>query len=173
MQGTVQKITPCLCYNNQAEKAVNFYTSVFKDAEILSVSRYGEEDMKALASLPEDIRPGPEGSVSTITFRLFGQKYWAANCGAYFTFTQAISLVVNCENQAEIDEYWEKLSEGGEQQQCGWLKDKFDVSWQIVPAVLEQMLNDPDNMKKQAVMAEVYKMKKMDIETLKRAYDKI
>ena len=128
----MQKITPFLWFNDQAEEAMNFYTAIFKNSKISSVSRYGEGG------------PGPQGSVMTATFELNGQEFMALNGGPLFTFTEAISFFVNCETQAEVDELWEKLTEGGEESQCGWLKDKYGLSWQIVPSVLGELLNDPD-----------------------------
>ena len=128
----MQKITPFLWFNDQAEEAMNFYTAIFKNSRIGSVSRYGEGG------------PGQPGSVMTATFELDGQEFMALNGGPLFTFTEAISFFVNCETQAEVDELWEKLTEGGEESQCGWLKDRFGLSWQIVPSVLGELLNDPD-----------------------------
>ena len=126
----MQKITPFLWFDNQAEEAMNLYVSLFKNSKILSVSRYGEGG------------PGPAGTVMTATFQLDGQEFMALNGGPEFKFTEAISLFVNCETQEEVDELWEKLSEGGEKSQCGWLKDKFGLSWQIIPTALGQMLGD-------------------------------
>jgi predicted 3-demethylubiquinone-9 3-methyltransferase (glyoxalase superfamily) len=157
----MQKITPFLWFDNQAEEAVNFYISIFKNSKIVSVTRYGE------------VGPGPKGSVMTVTFQLDGQSFMALNGGPHFTFSPAISFVVNCETQEEVDELWEKLSEGGEKVECGWLKDKYGVSWQIVPTVLGEMLNDPDPVKSQRVIQAVLKMKKIDIEGLKKAYEQI
>src|SRR5512137_313728 len=136
----MQKITPFLWFNDQAEEAMNFYTAIFKNSKISSVSRYGEGG------------PGPQGSVMTATFELDGQEFMALNGGPLFTFTEAISFFVNCETQAEVDELWEKLTEGGEESQCGWLKDKYGLSWQIVPSVLGDLLNDPDAEKAGRVM---------------------
>ena len=155
----MQKITPFLWFNNQAEEAINFYISLFKNSQILSVSRYGEGG------------PGPKGAVMTATFRLDGQEFMALNGGPYFKFTEAISLFVNCETQAEVDGLWEKLSEGGEEGQCGWLKDRFGLSWQIVPTALGAMLGDPDPKKAQNVMQAMLQMTKIDIAGLRRAYD--
>jgi predicted 3-demethylubiquinone-9 3-methyltransferase (glyoxalase superfamily) len=124
------QITPSWVFNNRAEEAVNFYVSIFKDSKIVMISHYGEGD------------PGPAGTVSTIGFQLLGQNYFAANGGDHFTFSQGLSLYVNCENQEEIDYLWERLSEGGEKQVCGWVVDKFGVSWQIAPTVLEKMLRE-------------------------------
>ena len=136
----MQKITPFLWFNDQAEEAMNFYTSIFKNSKIGSVSRYGEGG------------PGPQGSVMTATFQLDGQEFMALNGGPLFTFTEAISFFVNCETQAEVDELWTKLTEGGEESQCGWLKDKYGLSWQIVPTTLGEMLNEPDAEKAHRVM---------------------
>ena len=154
----MQKITPFLWFNNQAEEATNFYVSVFKTSKIVSITRFGE------------VGPGPKGTVMTTKFLIAGQEFVALNGGPQFTFSQAISFVVNCRTQKEIDEFWEKLSEGGEKQQCGWLKDKYGVSWQIVPVVMVEMLNDPDPLKSQRVMKAMLLMDKIDIKILKQAY---
>ncbi|WP_142604577.1 VOC family protein [Solitalea koreensis] len=153
----MQKITPFLWFANNAEEAVNFYISIFKDAKIVSVSRYG------------DAGPGPKGSVMTATFQLFGQDYIALNGGPMFKFTEAISFVVNCETQTEVDVYWDKLSEGGEKSRCGWLKDKFGLSWQIVPVALSELMRHKDPEKSKRVMQAMLKMDKLDIEILKNA----
>ena len=153
----MQKITPFLWFDNQAEEAMNFYVSIFKNSKILGCSRYGEAG------------PGPKGTVMVGTFQLEGQEFLALNGGPHFKFTEAISLVVNCETQPEIDEMWEKLSEGGEKGQCGWLKDKYGLSWQIVSPVLAELMKDKDPQKSNRVMEAMLKMKKIDIETLKRA----
>jgi len=153
------KITPFLWFNDQAEEAMNFYTAIFKNSKISSVSRYGEGG------------PGPQGSVMTATFELDGQEFMALNGGPLFTFTEAISLFVNCETQAEVDELWGKLTEGGEESRCGWLKDKFGLSWQIVPSVLGELLNDPDAEKAGRVMNAMLQMKKIDIAGLRAAYE--
>jgi predicted 3-demethylubiquinone-9 3-methyltransferase (glyoxalase superfamily) len=166
----MQKITSCLCFNNQAEEAVNFYISIFKTAKIVNTTRWGEEELTALERLPEDIRPGPVGSVRTVTFQLFGQEFMAVNAGSHFTFNDGISFMVRCKTQEEIDYFWEKLSKGGEKQDCGWLKDKYGVSWQIVPAVLDKMINDPDPRKAQRVRKTLLQMKKFDIKGLEQAY---
>ncbi len=155
----MQKITPFLWFDNQAEEAMNFYVSLFKNSKILSVSRYGEGG------------PGPAGTVMTATFQLDGQEFMALNGGPYFKFTEAISLFVNCETQEEVDVLWEKLLEGGAEQQCGWLKDRYGLSWQIVPAALGEMLGDPDPKKAQSVMQAMLQMTKIDIAALRRAYD--
>ena len=155
----MQKVTPFLWFDNQAEEAMNFYVSLFKNSKVLSVSRYGEGG------------PGPQGTVMTGTFQLDGQEFMALNGGPYFKFTEAISLFVNCETQEEVDELWEKLSEGGEISQCGWLKDRYGLSWQIVPTALGEMLGDPDPKKAQNVMQAMLQMTKIDIAALRRAYD--
>lgn len=155
----MQKITPCLWFDNQAEEAMHFYTSIFKNSRIGEVTRYG------------DAGPRPKGTVMTATFQLDGQEFIALNGGPHFKFTEAISFFVNCETQQEVDELWEKLSEGGEEVQCGWLKDKFGLSWQIVPTILGKLMNDPDPEKANRVTQAMLQMKKIDIEGLKRAYE--
>ena len=144
-------------FDNQAEEAMNFYTSIFKNSRVLSVSRYGEAG------------PGPQGTVMSGTFQLEGQEFMALNGGPQFTFSPAISFFVNCETQAEVDDLWEKLSEGGETEQCGWLRDKFGLSWQIVPTVLGELLNDPDAEKSRRVMEAMLQMVKLDIAGLEQA----
>lgn len=155
----MQKITPFLWFDNQAEEAMNFYVSVFKNSKVLSLRRYG------------DAGPGPKGTVMTATFQLDGQNFMALNGGPHFTFSPAISLYVNCETQEEVDDLWEKLSEGGKKERCGWLKDKFGLSWQIVPSILGEMLADKDPEKTKRVMQAIFQMDKIDINVLKRAYD--
>lgn len=155
----MRKITPCLWFDNQAEEAMNFYVSLFKNSRILSLTRYGEGG------------PGPQGTIMTASFQLDGQELMALNGGPYFKFTEAISLFVNCETQAEVDELWDKLSEGGEKEQCGWLKDRYGLSWQIVPTALGEMLGDPDPRKSQNVMQAMLKMTKIDIDALRHAYE--
>jgi predicted 3-demethylubiquinone-9 3-methyltransferase (glyoxalase superfamily) len=155
----MQKITPFLWFNNQAEDAMNFYISVFKNSKNVNITRYGEAG------------PGRKGTIMTARFLIEGQEFVALNGGPVFTFSPAISFVVNCETQEEVDRMWDKLSDGGEKQQCGWLKDKFGVSWQIVPVVLVAMLNDPDPVKSQRVMKAMLPMGKIDIKILKQAYD--
>ncbi|MEZ4643337.1 MAG: VOC family protein [Chloroflexota bacterium] len=153
----MQKITPYLWFNNQAEEAMNFYVSIFEDARIESINRY---------------QGGPkEGEVLTAVFQLAGQQFMALDGGPEFNFTEAISFFVSCESQEEVDYYWEKLAEGGDEtaQQCGWLKDKFGVSWQIVPQVLPELLNHPDPEKSQKVMQAMLQMKKIDIQALRHA----
>jgi predicted 3-demethylubiquinone-9 3-methyltransferase (glyoxalase superfamily) len=155
----MQKITTFLWFDNQAEEAMNFYCSLFKDSKILTVSRYGEAG------------PGPKGQVMTGTFQLNGQEFMALNGGPEFKFTEAISLFVNCETQHEVDELWEKLSAGGEEGPCGWLKDKYGLSWQIVPTLLGKLLGDKDAAKAQRVMQAMLKMKKIDTRVLQQAYE--
>ncbi len=155
----MQKITPYLWFDNQAEEAMNFYVSLFKDSKILNVSRYEVDTPEA---------PGP---VVTVTFQLAGQEFMALNGGPYFKFNEAISLFVNCETQEEVDELWEKFLEGGEEQQCGWLKDRYGLSWQIIPSALGEMLGDPDPKKAQNVMQAMLQMRKIDIAALRRAYE--
>ncbi len=155
----MQKITTFLTFKDKAEEAVNFYVSIFKNSKIKSVTRYGEAG------------PGPKGSVMSATFQLAGQEFFALNGGPYFSFAQGISLFVNCETQKEVDDLWEKLSAGGEKQPCGWLKDKYGVSWQIIPSVLGEMLQDKDANKSRKVMEAMLKMHKIDIEILRRAYE--
>jgi len=155
----MKKITTFLTFNDRAEEAANLYVSVFGNSKIVSVSRYGEGG------------PGPKGSAMSATFLLEGQEFIALNGGPSFAFSQGISLFVNCETQQEVDELWEKLSAGGEKGQCGWLTDKFGVSWQIIPAALGRMLQDDDPKKAQSVMQAMMQMTKIDIETLRRAYE--
>ena len=152
------RITPFLWFDHQAEEAANFYTSIFKNSKRGTVMRYGEEG------------PGPKGTVMSTTFELEGQEFIALNGGPMFTFSPAISFFVKCDTQAGVDHFWEKLSAGGEIQPCGWLKDRYGVSWQIVPTVLGEMLADEDPEKAGRVMRAMLQMKKLDIEGLKRAY---
>lgn len=153
----MQKITPFLWYETQAEEAANFYVSVFKNSKVKSVSRYGEAG------------PGPKGSAMTVAFELNGQDFIALNGGPQFKFTPAISFVVNCETQEEIDHYWEKLSAGGRTDQCGWLADKFGLSWQVVPTILGKLMSSGDARKGQRVMQALLQMKKLDIAKLQQA----
>lgn len=156
----MQKITPFLWFDNNAEEAINLYTSIFKNSKITSMTRYG------------DGGPGPKGTVMTATFQLEGQEFTALNGGPHFKFTEAISLYVKCNTQEEIDELWEKLiANGGQAQQCGWLKDKFGLSWQIIPPILGELLGDKDPEKAKRVMAAMMKMVKIDIVSLKKAYE--
>jgi len=152
-----QKITTFLWFNNNAEEAANFYCSVFKNARILNTTHYG------------DAGPGPKGSVMTVDFELDGQKFAALNGGPQFKFTEAISLVVNCKDQEEVDYFWEKLSEGGQKVECGWLKDKFGLFWQITPEILLELIGDPDEQKQQRVMKAMMTMKKIDIKQIEEA----
>ncbi len=154
---SVPRITPFLWFDSSAEEAVTFYTSVFRNSKILSVSRYGEAG------------PGPKGSVMTLEFELDGQRLVALNGGPHFKFTEAISFVVHCETQEEVDHYWDKLTEGGQEVQCGWLKDKYGLSWQITPRILVQLLQDKDAAKSQRVMKAMMQMKKIDIAGLQAA----
>jgi len=155
----MQKITPFLWFDGNAEEAVNFYTSIFPKSKIVSVSRHG------------DAGPGPKGTVMVMTFELEGQQFMALNGGPQFKFTPAISLLVRCKTQAEVDRYWDQLSAGGQTIECGWLQDKFGVSWQIVPTVLFEMMTDKDPKKADRVMSAMMEMKKLDIAGLKRAYE--
>jgi len=153
-----QKIKACLWFEDNAEQAVKFYTSIFKKSKIGKVTRYGEG------------APFPKGRVLTIGFQIEGVEFLALNGGPYFKFTEAVSFVVNCKTQREIDYYWEKLSRGGAKIECGWLKDKFGVSWQIVPDIINDLLAGKDSEKSERVMKAIMKMKKLDINTLKRVY---
>ena len=155
----MQKITPFLWYDNNAEEAVSLYISVFKNSKITGITRYG------------DAGPGPKGSVITIAFQLEGQDFIALNGGPMFKFTEAISLSVDCKTQQEVDELWEKLSAGGQPGQCGWLKDRFGLSWQIVPSALVEMLQDQDAEKSNRVMQAMMQMRKIDVASLRRAYE--
>lgn len=155
----MQKITPFLWFNDQAEEAMKFYTSIFKNSKMGKLTRYGETG------------PGPKGKVMTATFELDGQEFIALNGGPQFKFTEAISFSVRCDTQAEIDEMWEKLSAGGEKSRCGWLKDKYGLSWQIVPPVLGELLGDKDPEKAKRVMQAMLQMDKIDIKRLKQAYE--
>ena len=160
----MHKITPCLWFDNQAEEAVNFYVSIFKNSKIGSVARYGEEGAK--------VSGRPNGTVMTVTFQLDGQEFMALNGGPMFKLTEAISFIVNCKTQQEVDELWEKLSKGGEEGPCGWVKDKYGLSWQIVPTVLGEMMQDKDTEKSERVMKAMLQMKKLDIKSLEQAYEK-
>jgi predicted 3-demethylubiquinone-9 3-methyltransferase (glyoxalase superfamily) len=153
----MQKITPFLWFNDQAEEAMQFYVSIFPDSKVKSVTRYG------------DVGPGPKGTVMTASFQLSGQDFVALNGGPQFPFTWAISFVVDCETQEEVDSYWEKLSEGGQPSRCGWLQDKYGLSWQIVPRALPELLQDKDPAKAQRVMKAMLQMDKIDIAKLKEA----
>jgi predicted 3-demethylubiquinone-9 3-methyltransferase (glyoxalase superfamily) len=153
----MQKITPCLWFDTQAEDAANFYTSVFKNSRIVKISHYGEAG------------PREVGLVMTVEFELDGQEYVALNGGPEFTFNEALSLQINCESQDEVDYFWERLGEGGEFGPCGWLKDRYGVSWQVVPTVLNELVSDPDQAKGQRVMAAMLQMGKIDIAALRAA----
>ena len=156
----MQKITPFLWFDGKAEEAMNFYTSIFKNSKVVNIMRYGEAG------------PGPKGTVMAATFQLDGQEFTALNGGPMFTFSPAISFFVNCETQEEVDDLWKKLSEGGEKQRCGWLKDKYGVSWQIVPTVLGELLQDKDPEKSKRVMNAMLQMDNLDIKSLKQAYER-
>jgi len=159
----MQKITPFLWFDNKAEEAAKFYVSIFKNSKIGSVTRYGEAGA--------EVSGRAKGTVMIVTFQLDGQEFIALNGGPQFTFSPAISFLVNCKTQQEIDELWEKLSEGGANQQCGWLQDKYGVSWQIVPTVLGELMQDKDTKKTERVMKAMLQMTKIDIKRLKQAYD--
>ena len=153
----VQKISPFLWFDDKAEQAANFYTSIFKNSKILNISRCGEAG------------PGPKGSVMSVTFLLDGQEFMALNGGPMFKFSEAVSFFVHCETQAEVDELWEKLSAGGEKQRCGWLKDQYGLSWQIVPTILGKLLNQSDPVKSKRVVEAMLQMNKLDINGLQQA----
>jgi predicted 3-demethylubiquinone-9 3-methyltransferase (glyoxalase superfamily) len=155
----MQKITPFLWFDHQAEEAMNHYVSIFRNSKVGKILRYG------------DAGPGPKGSVMVASFELEGQQFAALNGGPQFKFTEAISFVVNCETQAEVDELWDKLSEDGQVQQCGWLKDKFGLSWQIVPSVLIELMSDPDPERSRRVTEAMMQMTKIDIAKLRQAYE--
>jgi predicted 3-demethylubiquinone-9 3-methyltransferase (glyoxalase superfamily) len=160
----VQKISPCLWFDSQAEEAARFYTAIFKNSGITKIARYGEAG--------QEVHGRPPGSVMTVAFELDGQTFTALNGGPVFQFNEAVSFQVNCDTQEEVDHFWARLSEGGDEraQQCGWLKDKFGVSWQIVPRILPELVTDPDYEKSQRVFAAMLTMKKLDIDGLKRAH---
>ncbi len=159
----MQKVTPFLWFDDKAEEAAKFYVSLFKNSRIGGISRYGEEGEKAAGR--------PKGTVMTVEFQLDGQEFMALNGGPHFKFTEAISLVVNCETQEEVDEFWEKLSAGGEKSRCGWLKDKYGLSWQVVPTALGELFQSGDAEKSERVMKAMLQMDKLDIKTLKEAYE--
>ena len=160
----MQKITPCLWFDDKGEEAAKFYVSLFKNSKVGKVARYGEAGAA--------VSGRPKGSVMTVTFQLDGQEFMGLNGGPQFKFTEALSLVVNCKTQEEVDEMWVRLSASGEKGVCGWLKDKYGLSWQIVPTVLGEMMQDKDAEKTERVMKAVLEMKKLDIKTLKQAYEK-
>jgi predicted 3-demethylubiquinone-9 3-methyltransferase (glyoxalase superfamily) len=155
----MQKITPFLWFDNQAEEAAKFYVSLFKNSNILKIARYGEAG------------PAPAGTVMTVEFQLEDQEFVALNGGPRFKFNESVSFVVNCETQKEVDEFWEKLSAGGQKSRCGWLKDKYGLSWQIVPTILNELASDPDPVKSQRVMQAMLQMDKIDIKALQQAYE--
>jgi predicted 3-demethylubiquinone-9 3-methyltransferase (glyoxalase superfamily) len=157
----MQKITPFLWYDDKAEEAAKFYVSIFKNSKVGNTTRYDEAGAQAAKR--------PKGSVMTVEFQLDGQEFVALNGGPHFKFTEAVSFVVNCETQEEVDYFWKKLTDGGEEVQCGWLKDRYGLSWQIVPTVLTEMLKDKDPAKAKRVMEAMLKMKKIDIKALKQA----
>ena len=158
----MQTITPCLWFDDNAEEAVKFYVSIFKNSRIGRIARYGESGAR--------VSGRPKGSVMTVTFRLDGQEFMALNGGPFFKFTEAVSFIVNCKTQKEVDRLWENLSAGGRKGQCGWLKDKYGLSWQIVPSVLDKMLLDKNAEKSERVMSALLRMTKLDIAGLKQAY---
>ena len=155
----MQKITPFLWFDGKAEEAMNFYVSIFRNSKVVSVARYG------------DAGPGPKGTIMSATFQLEGQEFYALNGGPQYKFTPAISLFISCKTQEEVDELWEKLSEGGRTDQCGWLQDKFGLSWQVIPTILGELLGDKDRAKANRVMQAMMKMTKIDIKKLKQAAD--
>lgn len=155
----MQKIIPFLWFDDKAEEAAKFYVSLFKNSRIVTVTRHGEAG------------PGPKGTAMSVTFQLDGQEFYALNGGPLFKFTEAISLFINCETQQEVDELWEKLSEGGQKSQCGWLKDKYGLSWQVIPTVLGKLLGDKDPMKSKRVMEAMLKMSKIETKKLMEAYE--
>jgi len=165
LKNTMQKITPFLWFDNKAEEAAKFYVSIFKNSKIGSVTRYGDAGA--------EVSGRAKGSVMIVTFQLDGQEFIALNGGPQFTFSPAISFLVNCKTQQEIDELWEKLSEGGATQQCGWLQDKYGVSWQIVPTILGELMQDKDTKKTERVMKAMLQMTKIDIKRLKQAYEQV
>jgi predicted 3-demethylubiquinone-9 3-methyltransferase (glyoxalase superfamily) len=159
----MQKITPFLWFDDKAEEAANLYVSIFKNSGINNITRYGDEGAAVAGR--------PKGSVMTVDFTLDGQEFVALNGGPHFKFTEAVSFVVNCETQEEVDKFWEKLSEGGEKSQCGWLKDKYGLSWQVVPTVLSELFQDKDPKRSERVMKAMLQMSKLDIGALKQAYE--
>ena len=160
----VHRITPCLWFDHQAEEAARFYTSIFPNSRIVTIARYGEAG--------HEIHGRPAGSVMVVRFELDGQPFTALNGGPVFTFTEAVSLQVECETQEEIDYYWDRLAAGGDEraQQCGWLKDRYGLSWQVLPAVIPQLMADPDRRKSDRVMQTILRMKKIDLAEIKRAF---
>jgi predicted 3-demethylubiquinone-9 3-methyltransferase (glyoxalase superfamily) len=162
---TTQKITPHLWFEDNAEEAAKFYTSIFKNSKIIDITHYGES--------AAEVSGRPKGSVMTVTFELEEQQFIALNGGPTFKFSPAISFLVSCETQQEVDSLWKKLSEGGEEEQCGWLKDRFGVSWQIVPNILGEMIQDKDAKKSERVIKAMLQMKKLDIQGLRKAYEEV
>jgi predicted 3-demethylubiquinone-9 3-methyltransferase (glyoxalase superfamily) len=162
---SIQKITPCLWFDHEAEEAASFYVGIFRNSRILHISRYPDAG--------QEIHGKEAGTVLTVSFELEGNRFTALNGGPMFKFNEAISFQIDCNNQEEVDYYWSKLSEGGDEtaQQCGWLKDKYGVSWQVVPVILMEMLNDPDKQKAKKVMKTMLQMKKMDVRELERTYE--
>jgi predicted 3-demethylubiquinone-9 3-methyltransferase (glyoxalase superfamily) len=165
MHDPKKQITPCLWFDSQAEEAAKFYTGLFENSRIIEVSRYGEAG--------KEIHGKPPGSVMTVEFELDGQRFTALNGGPQFKFNESVSFQIPCDTQQEVDRYWNELTEGGDAaaQQCGWLKDRYGVSWQVVPTILPELLNDPDSEKSQRAMNAMLQMKKLDIDKLKRAYE--
>jgi predicted 3-demethylubiquinone-9 3-methyltransferase (glyoxalase superfamily) len=161
----MQKITPYLWFEDNAEEAAKFFTSIFENSRVINITHYGES--------AAEVSGRPKGSVMTVTFELEGQRFMALNGGPIFKFSSAISFLVNCETQQEVDDLWEKLSEGGQVEQCGWLKDEFGVSWQIVPNVLGEMIKDKDAKKSERVIKAMLQMKKIDIQGLRKAYEEV
>ncbi|HEY3154266.1 MAG TPA: VOC family protein [Candidatus Binatia bacterium] len=159
----MQRVSPFLWFDDKAEEAAAFYTSIFKNSKIGTIVRYGDSGAEVTGK--------PKGTVMTVAFQLDGQEFVALNGAPQYKFTEAVSFVVNCQTQEEVDEYWKKLSDGGQEVQCGWLKDKYGLSWQIVPTILSEMLNDPDPKKADRVMKAMLQMKKIDIKGLKQAYE--
>ena len=158
----MQKITPCLWFDDKAEEAMKFYVSIFKNSKIGNIAHYGKEGAK--------ISGRPEGSVMTATFEIEGEEFMALNGGPYFKLNEAVSFIVNCRTQEEVDKFWDKLSDGGEKGVCGWLKDKYGLSWQIVPTVLAEMMQDKDSERTNRVMQAILQMKKIEIEGIQQAY---
>jgi predicted 3-demethylubiquinone-9 3-methyltransferase (glyoxalase superfamily) len=161
----MQKITPYLWFEDNAEEAAKFYTSIFKNSRVINITHYGES--------AAEVSGRPKGTVMTVTFELEGQRFMALNGGPIFKFSPAISFLVSCETQQEVDDLWEKLSEGGQVEQCGWLKDKVGVSWQIVPNILGEMIKDKDTKKSERVIKAMLQMKKIDIQGLRKAYEEV
>ena len=161
----MQKITPYLWFEDNAEEAAKFFTSIFENSRVINITHYGES--------AAEVSGRPKGSVMTVTFELEGQRFMALNGGPILKFSSAISFLVNCETQQEVDDLWEKLSEGGQVEQCGWLKDKFGVSWQIVPNILGEMIKDKDAKKSERVIKAMLQMKKIDIQGLRKAYEEV